>query len=182
VTAGRFFLRRARELLKDERVANTKRRVLVVDDDPDILESLQLLLEDTYEIELAENGHAALALLKKKHFDAMVLDLMMPVMSGQALISELAKAGIELPIIIASAVADLPRQAATLSVADAIAKPFDVDALENKLARVIALGGGGPTGSAGPASSGPISPRGGGRGASTRSSIPRVRHSLSCSP
>jgi DNA-binding NtrC family response regulator len=151
-------------------VAKTKRRVLVVDDDPDILESLQLLLEDTYEIEVAENGAEALALLKVKRFDAIVLDLMMPVMSGEVLVQELARAGIDVPIVLASAVADLPRQAAALRVADAIAKPFDVDKLEQKLARVIDARQGGPGGNTAPTSGGPVSPRGGGRGASARPS------------
>ena len=165
-----FSLPFAGELPKDEVVSKSKRRVLVVDDDPDILESLRLLLEDTYEIRVAENGAAALAILRQHHFDAVVLDLMMPVMSGGVLVHELDRAGIKVPIVLASAVADLAAQAALLGVADAIAKPFDIDQLEAKLARVIDAAGGGP-GSIGPSSGGPVSPRGGEPGASARATM-----------
>ena len=162
------------ELHKALGVAQAKQRILVVDDDLDILESLQLLLEESYDVTVAENGAQALTRLLTDRFDAVVLDLMMPVMSGSALVHELARAGIEVPIVLASAVADLGAQASSLGVADSIAKPFDVDKLEQKLAHVIAASSGG-SGGAAPKSSGPISPRGGGSGASTRGS--RVRAS-----
>jgi CheY-like chemotaxis protein len=60
-----------------------KPTVLVVDDDRDVRESVAAVLEDAgYDVELAENGAQALACLRRGRPDLMVLDLMMPIMSG----------------------------------------------------------------------------------------------------
>jgi CheY-like chemotaxis protein len=57
--------------------------VLVVDDDPDIRESLQLLLEDEgYRVRTAADGRQALAMMAVETPGFVILDLMMPVMDG----------------------------------------------------------------------------------------------------
>lgn len=58
------------------------KRILIVDDDYDICEALQLLLERRFEVSVAYNGQQALECLECQSFDAVVLDLMMPVMDG----------------------------------------------------------------------------------------------------
>lgn len=58
-------------------------RIIIVEDDPMISEIYQKKFSESgYEVETAESGEQALKLLKQKHFDAMLLDLIMPRMDG----------------------------------------------------------------------------------------------------
>ena len=62
-----------------------QKRILVVDDDPDILEAVGTVLESQdYEVITARNGEEGLAKLKERHPDLMILDLLMPRMDGFA--------------------------------------------------------------------------------------------------
>jgi len=74
------------------RNGSSRFRVLVTDDDAGMREVLQLALEsEGYEVLLAGDGHEALALLSKERPDLMLLDLMMPGLSGWDLIDILAQ-------------------------------------------------------------------------------------------
>lgn len=65
-------------------------KILVVDDDPDILEAVALILESQgYEVITARDGIEGLANLKAEQPDLMILDLMMPKMDGFAVCKEL---------------------------------------------------------------------------------------------
>lgn len=58
-------------------------KILIVDDEPDILEFLQYNLEkEGYDVRLANNGNEALVLVKQEVPDLIVLDIMMPLMDG----------------------------------------------------------------------------------------------------
>jgi len=103
-------------------------RVLVVDDDEDIRETLsEILGANGFEVSTASNGREALARLRATPHALVVLDLMMPVMTGwefrEAQMRDAAIATV--PVIVISA-ARAPRHV------DAVAflpKPFDVDRL-----------------------------------------------------
>src|SRR5260370_27778260 len=70
------------------------RLVLVVDDDPDILQTLALCLStEGYRVLTASNGQEALELLKENKPHALLLDLMMPVMDGWQFVAELDARG-----------------------------------------------------------------------------------------
>jgi CheY-like chemotaxis protein len=125
------------------------KRILVVDDDPDIRESIQFCLDDTFDIEVAANGAEALARVRTSRFDAIVLDLMMPVMNGERFLRELHAERLAVPAIILSAqTGDLARRARAIGAADFLAKPFALPLLEEKLRRL--WGEGGEPWSAGP--------------------------------
>jgi CheY-like chemotaxis protein len=115
-------------------------RLLIVDDDADIIEALAIMLQDRHQVHTASNGLEALQLLQTHAFDAIVLDLMMPHMDGETLIERARDAGITIPIVLASASADVPSLAARLGV-EHVLKPYDVGALEEKLVRLT----GGPS-------------------------------------
>ena len=58
-------------------------KILIVDDDPDLLLLLNKMLKRIgAETVMAENGESGLALLKAQHFDLLVLDLMLPDIDG----------------------------------------------------------------------------------------------------
>lgn len=106
------------------------RPVLVVDDDPDIRETLRFVLEDAgYPVYTAENGREALEVLAGADPlpGLILLDLMMPVMSGDEMLRALktvhALAGIPVTIVTASG-APMPPLASGL-----LKKPVDLDVL-----------------------------------------------------
>ncbi|MCP4600256.1 MAG: response regulator [Proteobacteria bacterium] len=66
-------------------------RVLLVDDNPEVLEYLQISLQDRYDIWTAENGKEAWELLLEHRHDLVISDIMMPVMSGLELTHRIKK-------------------------------------------------------------------------------------------
>lgn len=113
------------------------KRVLVVDDDPDIRELLFTALEDEgFEVVPAGNGQEALAIIKTFRPDVIILDLMMPVMDGWQFAAELRALDEDIPLVLLSAARDLRTHAEALSAAEIIEKPFDLSELLPKIARV----------------------------------------------
>ena len=115
------------------------KRILVVDDDPDIRELLFTALEDEgFEVFPAGNGQEALAAIRTFRPDVIVLDLMMPVMDGWQFAKELRARDEDIPLVLLSAARDLSTHAKNLAAADVIEKPFDLAELLPKIARVAA--------------------------------------------
>jgi len=111
------------------------KRVLVVDDDPDVRESLALLLAESYEVATASDGREAMVQLEQATFAAVLLDLMMPVMDGEAVVAEMRARGMTSPVVLASAAPDLRDRAQRLGL-PYLPKPFDLAKLEATLATV----------------------------------------------
>ena len=110
------------------------RRVLVVDDEPQVVWVLRFGLEsEGYDVATACNGIEALEQVAVHHPELMVLDVMMPKMDGWTVLRELAKLPVqERPrVVMVTALASLDDRAkATELGADAyVPKPFDVDEL-----------------------------------------------------
>jgi DNA-binding response OmpR family regulator len=115
-------------------------RVLVVDDEPMVRETLgQVLSEEGYVVDLAVDGETALASVHAARPDAILLDLMMPGMNGrqflQALRDEPAYASV--PVMIMTAVHGLEVNLATMGASEVVEKPFNVDELLNKVALAV---------------------------------------------
>ena len=111
------------------------RRVLVVEDDRDMREALvEVLRLEGYEVDAASDGAQGLALSRQRRPDVILLDLMMPVMSGwqfrEAQLGDPALAGV--PVVVLSAMA------ADLDVDASLPKPFQVDDLLRLLERLTA--------------------------------------------
>ena len=112
------------------------RRVLVVDDDPDIRELIvSVLSDDGYEAVSARDGRDALEVLDRWPADVIVLDLMMPVMDGWTFAARM-KEKWAIPIVVLSAATEVRKHADQLGAADVIPKPFDIDTLLPCIARV----------------------------------------------
>ena len=109
--------------------------ILVVDDDPDIRESIASALEiEGYPVLMAENGQAALDLLLALTEDALprciMLDLMMPVMTGEEFLSVIKDKYEDLrkiPIVVASANGSLLMN--KLPAKEVLKKPIDINDL-----------------------------------------------------
>jgi len=114
-------------------------RILVVDDDRPVLESLRRSLAfNGYEVEVARDGQEALARLAERRPDAIVLDVMMPRLDGLETCRRLRAAGEELPVLMLTARDAVSDRVAGLDAGadDYLPKPF---ALEELLARLRAL-------------------------------------------
>jgi two-component system response regulator MprA len=116
-----------------------KPRVLIVDDDEAIRESVEMALERRYEVSTAANGQAALAQLAAAPADVVLLDLMMPVLDGAGFVAEARRRGLELRIVIMSAGTELRTRAHELGVENYLQKPISLERLEQTLARVLAV-------------------------------------------
>lgn len=117
--------------------------VLIVDDDPEILECCALVLEgEGYQVATAVNGRKALGLIEGGLRPACtLLDLMMPVMDGWQFCDAVRAmpASAAMPIVIVSAdnkAAEKLKR--TVGVVGTLAKPFDLSELLNVVARVVA--------------------------------------------
>jgi len=114
-------------------------RVLVVDDDPSVRDSLRRSLEfNGYEVSTADNGEQALETLDTRTPDAVILDVNMPVMDGLEACRRLRAAGHDLPVLMLTAREDVRDRVLGLDAGadDYLPKPF---ALEELLARLRAL-------------------------------------------
>ena len=114
-------------------------RVLVVDDDRAIRESLARALElDGYEVELASDGAVALAAIRERRPDVAVLDVMMPNIDGLTVCRVLRAERDRLPILMLTARTETPDRVAGLDAGadDYLPKPFELDEL---LARLRAV-------------------------------------------
>lgn len=114
--------------------------VLVVDDDPDILEALSEILEaEGFEIRRARNGKEALERLEPNPPQLILLDLMMPVMDGWEFAQKMKQrpsvAGI--PIIVLSADRNVGNKAAEIGAVGHLAKPFELNDLLEMVRRAL---------------------------------------------
>ncbi len=118
----------------------TKQTILIVDDDMDIVREISgnlLEISDQYSIETCDDGKKALEILEKEKMDLVILDILIPVMNGLQLLTELRSRGIWLPIIIItdSNITEKDRNLTEFGIVDFIRKPF----LPEKLAVQIDL-------------------------------------------
>jgi two-component system sensor histidine kinase/response regulator len=123
-----------------------KARILIVEDDLNLLEGIQTVLElDDYSVISVENGKQALAVLRESSVlpDLIVSDIMMPLMDGIQLLREVRKVPlwIKIPFIFLTARSEKSdiQRGKQLGVDDYLVKPFDADdlliAVESRLNR-----------------------------------------------
>ena len=114
--------------------------VLLVDDEPDILLMLRMSFEDEgHEVVTAANGEQALQRLAQGGIDAVVLDMMMPVVDGWGVLRGKLAAGDTTPVIVVSAKSDArdAEKVLELGAVDYVMKPFDLDGLIRLVTDVV---------------------------------------------
>ena len=115
-------------------------RVLVVDDEPMVRDTLdQLLTDEGYVVDTAVDGEDALDRVKAARPDAILLDLMMPGMNGRQFLQALRSdpAYEQVPVLIMTAVHGLEVNLASIGASEVVEKPFDGDDLLNKVALAV---------------------------------------------
>lgn len=112
------------------------RKVLVVDDEPDILLTVRLALElEGYDVVEAATGEEGLTLLRDECPDIVLLDLRLPGLDGFAVLERLPDQEPEVPVIVISAHAAgaTIKRAFDMGCRDFITKPFTPDELVSKI-------------------------------------------------
>jgi CheY-like chemotaxis protein len=113
--------------------------VLVVDDDPDMVDLMLMVLEQAgFAARSARNGREALSAVAERAPALVLLDMLMPVMNGWECAHELrARYGKKLKIVVVTA-AEHPRaRAEEVGADDALPKPFDMNSLLRVVARYL---------------------------------------------
>ncbi len=119
--------------------------VLAVDDDPNVLKLMQVVLARSgFEVVGAESGREALEEFRRRRgaVDLLVSDVVMPVMDGPALAEEIAKTNPELPVLFVSGFVRNPEQlqrvahSARLSI---LSKPFSPALLVKRVRELLAI-------------------------------------------
>ena len=117
------------------------KRILLVDDDAEIVESLRLALESNgYNVLVARDGNQGLALSERENPDLVILDMMMPKRSGFLVLEKMRRTRdtpLRVIMITANEGSRHKAYAEMLGVDDYIRKPFPMDRLIESVQRLI---------------------------------------------
>jgi CheY-like chemotaxis protein len=117
--------------------------VLVVEDDPDLLSLVAMILGDAgYEVAAAEDGLQALARIEERMPGVILLDMRMPVMNGWEFAREYrARFARAAPIVVVTAAEDARARAQEIGADAWLEKPFDLDDVVRTVARFLGPAG-----------------------------------------
>jgi DNA-binding response OmpR family regulator len=129
-------------MAKDKENSDKKsKRILLVDDDAEIVESLRLALESNgYTVLIARDGNQGLALTERENPDLVILDMMMPKRSGFLVLERMRRtreSPMRVIMITANEGSRHKAYAEMLGVDDYIRKPFPMDRLIDSVQRLI---------------------------------------------
>lgn len=113
-------------------MTQNRKKILLVEDEKHLAKGLKFNLElEGYEVALADNGEAALECFKKEEFDMLILDVMLPKLSGIKVSMEIRKVNIRIPILMLTAKSTDTDRALGLEAGadDYLTKPFHLPEL-----------------------------------------------------
>lgn len=116
-----------------------KKRILLIDDEARVRASLKMVLEPTYEISQASDGHEGMELFRKDPPDLVLLDVVLPGTDGLATLQTLRVESKVTPVIMLTGTKSVKTavDAMKLGAADYLSKPFDVDELRIIIDRAL---------------------------------------------
>lgn len=118
-------------------------RLLVVEDNASLLESIVQILHDEFEVDTALNGEEGLFLALQNIYDAILLDVMMPEMDGFEVIQKIRDEKIETPVLFLTARDSLEDRVKGLDFGgdDYIVKPFQAPELKARIRALLRRSG-----------------------------------------
>ncbi|HPS65150.1 MAG TPA: sigma-54 dependent transcriptional regulator [Ignavibacteria bacterium] len=116
-------------------------RILIVDDEPGIIESLTLVLSDSYDVESSTDGFSALEKISQNRYDLMLLDIKMPRMDGLEVLEKAREIDSDLMVIMISGHGTIETavDATRKGAFDFLEKPFDISNLVLKINNALEL-------------------------------------------
>ena len=115
--------------------------ILVIDDDPAILETVaEILADEGYAVATARNGAEGLEAVERERPALVLLDRWMPILDGHGFWEGLQQRGLAVPIIAMTAAHDAGPWAQTLRAAGVLPKPFKLTALLELVEAVLRAG------------------------------------------
>jgi len=124
--------------------SRTRNRILLVDDDPEIIETLRYALgAKGYEVLIARDGNQGLAMAEREDPDLVILDMMMPKRSGFLVLEKLRRTRpvpLRIIMITANEGSRHKAYAEMLGVDDYLRKPFAMDRLLESVHRLLSPG------------------------------------------
>ena len=118
-------------------------KILVIDDELDMLMLLRMIIEDNtdHEVETTNNPSEGLKMFKENDYDLVISDLKMPGMDGIELSDEFREMKPDIPVVIITAYGSLEtaQEAMKKGIADFITKPFRKDSILFTINRVLEL-------------------------------------------
>ncbi len=115
----------------------SKKRVLIVEDDPAVRQIVRVLLErDGIEVDVAEDGERAISLLREKSYATVLLDLLLPRLDGRGVIEFMKERSLDTPVVVLTAVADSADLDPRI-VRVVMQKPFEARELRKVVAAVL---------------------------------------------
>lgn len=115
------------------------KKLLIVDDDAPLLESLSYVFQSLYEVRTARSAEEAASLLEKEPVDVMLLDIRLPGMDGVDFREVLQQKYPQMPVILISSSSSIRPILKSLNFdgTDYVRKPFDIDELRLVVARAL---------------------------------------------
>ncbi len=112
-------------------MADNRKRVLAVDDELGVRESIRILLSGDYDVATVASGDAALEAIQRERPHLVLLDIIMPGMDGMELLERIRATDPGLPVVILTATKTVRTAVAAMKLGafDYLQKPFDVDEL-----------------------------------------------------
>ena len=115
-----------------------KKQVLVVDDEPGIVNVLRIKLKVSgYHVVTTMSGAEAIEIIRKHEPDIVLLDILMPGLTGFDVLDSVRKFS-SVPIIVFTARHDVVERASRIGATETIAKPFNPDHVVEKIESVLA--------------------------------------------
>jgi DNA-binding response OmpR family regulator len=129
------------EKQQETKEATARKRILLVDDDREIVESMKITLEASgYDVLVARDGNQGLAMAEREDPDLVILDMMMPKRSGFLVLEKLRRTRpvpIRIIMVTANEGSRHKAYAEMLGVDDYIRKPFAMDRLLDSVHRLL---------------------------------------------
>ena len=116
-----------------------KAKILVVDDEEVVVHSCMRILRDDYAVQSVQDGFSALKKSGEEVFDVMVVDVMMPGMSGLELLQQVKELHPDIDVIMMTGLSEIQTavKALKLGAFDYLSKPFDPDELKHVVERAL---------------------------------------------
>lgn len=117
----------------------TKSKILVVDDEKSMRDSMHMLLKDRYDVFLAASGKEAIRIVKKNSIDLALLDIRLPEIDGIEVLKIIKGIDDSIEVIMVTAVIMVGKAVEALrhGAYDYITKPFDIQSLTEQVGKVM---------------------------------------------